>query len=87
MQTKRLDVVQVVRHRKVGKAVDRYDMIRMRSAGGNHHSASTAVKAVANQSRPLEVSATRSTFVADESHLPLIVFQVALAVARLIRLR
>jgi hypothetical protein len=85
--TQGLDVVQVVRHREVGKAVDRFDMVRVRSLGRNHDSAPSAMKAVANQSPPLEVSATWSAvLVVDESRFPLVVFQVSLAAARLIRL-
>ena len=86
--TQGLDVVQVVRHREVGKAVDRDDMVRVRGLGSDRDRAPTAVKAVANQSLPLEVSATRSSLlVVNESRFPLVVFQVALAIASLIRLR
>src|ERR1700690_4349190 len=86
-QTQSLDVVQIVRHREVGKAVDGFDMICVRSFGGDRNCASTAMKAVADQSLPLEVSATGPvTLMVDESRLPFIVFRV-LVTAGLIRFR
>jgi hypothetical protein len=59
----------------------------MRGLGCHHDRATTAVKAVANQSLPLEVSASgTTTLVVDESRLPLSVFRVWLVATRLIRL-
>ena len=85
--TKRLDVIQAISHVEVGKAVDRFDMIRVRGLGGNRHRAATAIKAVTDQSLPLEVSASwPSTIMEDKSGLPFVVFQVRLFGAGLIRL-
>ena len=86
-ETERLDVIQAVRQFEVRKAVYRYDVVRLRGLGSDHDRAATAVKAVSNQRLPFEVSTTWSALVVDEGRLPLIVFQVTSAVARLIRFR
>ena len=86
--TKRLDVVQAVRHVEVGKAVDRFNMVRVRGLGGNRNRAPTAIKAVADQSLPLEVSAAWPLTVGEEEiRLPFVVFRVRLLTAGLIRFR
>ena len=84
--TKRLDVVQAVRHVEVGKAVDRFNMVRVRGLGGNRNRAPTAIKVIADQSLPLEVSAAWPLTVGEEeSRLPFVVFRVRLLTAGLIR--
>ena len=55
-KTKGLDVIQAVRHFEVGKAVDRFGMVRLRGLGRNRDPAATAMKAVANQAFHLRSS-------------------------------
>ena len=86
--TQGLDVVQAVRHVEVGKTVDRDDVIRTRGLGCDHDRASTAMKAVADQSLPLEVSASGPPTIGEyESSFPFVVFRVRLVTAGLIWLR
>lgn len=60
-QTQGLDVVQIVRHFKGGKGVDRADMVRVRGRGRNRDCTAAAVEAVADQGLPFEICTTGAT--------------------------